>query len=362
MSRIAILFTVGLLTCLTQFSFAQDPAALPDGQPETTAEQPVEPVVPTQPAAGFARVSLDTFPKLVKIYGAGGIRGLEPYQSGFLISNEGHILTVWSYVLDTDFIAVTLDDGRRYTAKVLGADPRIEIAVLKIDAQDTDYFNLTDSVDLRLGQRVLAYSNLFGVATGDEPYSLMHGVVSAKTKLHARRGIYETSYQGTVFVVDAITNNPGAAGGALTDRRGRLAGLLGKELRNSQSATWLNYALPIANLQQAIDDILSGKVRPAGRDNERSKPAESLTLAGLGLTLIPDILAKTPPFVDTVRAGSPAAAAGLQRGDLVLFVNDRVISSRSAFEEELSYIDRIDEVRLVVQRGRELQEVTLQIK
>jgi serine protease Do len=165
-----------------------------------------------------------------------------------------------------------------------------------------------------------------------------------------------------VFVVDAITNNPGAAGGALTDRRGRLAGLLGKELRNSQSSTWLNYAIPIASLQQAIDDILSGKVRPAGRDNERSKPVEPFTLAGLGLTLIPDVLAKTPPFVDIVRLGSPAATAGLQRDDLVLFVNDRVISSRAAFEEELSYIDRIDKVILVVQRKRELLEVTLQMK
>lgn len=314
------------------------------------------------PAAGFARVSLDVFPKLVKIYGAGGVRGLEPYQSGFLISSEGHILTVWSYVLDTDFIGVTLGDGRRYTAEVLGADPRIEIAILKVDAKNTDYFELSDAADLRLGQRVLAYSNLFGVATGDEPYSLMHGVVSAKTELQARRGVFETPYRGDVFIVDAITNNPGGAGGVLTDRRGRIAGILGKELRNSQSGTWLNYAIPVANLRTSVDAILSGKVRPPQVDPDRVQPAEPLTLSGLGLGLIPNVLAKTPPYVDSVRPDSPAAKAGLKRDDLILFINDLIVSSRAALEEEMSFIDRIDEARLVVQRGRELIEITIEMK
>ena len=62
--------------------------------------------------------------KMVKIYGAGGFRSLEGYQSGMLISAQGHILTVLSHVLDTDYISVTLCDGRRFEAKLLGADPR----------------------------------------------------------------------------------------------------------------------------------------------------------------------------------------------------------------------------------------------
>jgi S1-C subfamily serine protease len=313
-------------------------------------------------AAGFAQVSLDVFPKLVKIYGAGGVRGLEPYQSGLLISAEGHILTVWSYVLDTEFISVTLNDGRRYTAEVLGADPRIEIAILKVDAKNTEYFNLAEAVDLKLGKRVLAFSNLFGVATGDEPYSVMHGVVSAKTQLHARRGVFETPYRGDVFIVDAITNNPGAAGGVLTNQKGQIAGLLGKELRNSQSGTWLNYSIPVARLQSSIDAILSGKVRPPSSIGERVKPEEPLTMAGLGIVLIPDVLAKTPPFIDSVLPGSAGAEAGLTQDDLILFLNDVVVSSRAALEEEMSFIDRIDEARLVVQRGRELIDITLQMK
>ena len=81
-------------------------------------------------------------PKMVKIYGAGGFRGLEAYQSGMLISPEGHILTAYSHVLDTDYITVYLADGRKFEAKLLGADPRLEVAVLKIDAADLPYFDL----------------------------------------------------------------------------------------------------------------------------------------------------------------------------------------------------------------------------
>ena len=80
--------------------------------------------------------------KTVKIYGAGGLRGLEAYQSGFLISADGYVLTVFSHVLDSDTITVTLDDGRKFEAKLLGADPRLEVAVLKIDAADLPHFDL----------------------------------------------------------------------------------------------------------------------------------------------------------------------------------------------------------------------------
>ena len=71
-----------------------------------------------------------------------------------------------------------------------------------------------------------------------------------------------------------MTNNPGAAGGALTNRRGELAGFLGKELRNSLTNTWLNYAIPMAELTVSIDQILAGKTRPRTVDESAKKPAQ----------------------------------------------------------------------------------------
>jgi serine protease Do len=173
---------------------------------------------------------------------------LEAYQSGFLISAEGHVLTAFSYVLDSDTVTVTLDDGRKFDATLLGAEPRLDVAVLKIDSTELPFFDLKQAAT-----GVLAFSNLFSVAVGDEPVSVLHGIVSAVTSLDARRGVFETPYQGPVYVLDAMTNNPGAAGGALTNMQGQLLGMLGKELRNSRTNTWLNYAVPANELVEAVE-------------------------------------------------------------------------------------------------------------
>jgi S1-C subfamily serine protease len=81
-------------------------------------------------AAALHETIRDVQRKVVKIYGAGGMKELEAYQTGILISAEGHVLTVQSYVLDTDDLAVVLDDGRKFKAEVLGVDPVRELAVL----------------------------------------------------------------------------------------------------------------------------------------------------------------------------------------------------------------------------------------
>lgn len=322
--------------------------------------------VPPSPSPAAEGTFIDTValvqPRMVKIYGAGGLQGLEAYQSGFLISPRGHVLTVWSYVLDTDYVTVTLDDGRKFQGQLLGADPRREIAVLKIEADNLPHFRLSDAVELSVGDRVLAFSNLFGVATGDEDASVLHGCVSAKTPLAARRGAFETPYDGPVYVVDAMTNNPGSAGGALTDRHGNLAGILGKELRNALNNTWLNYAIPAAELVTPVDDILAGKTLPRKVDESVKKPAEPWTLARAGLRLLPDVLSRTPPFIDAVAPDSPAARAKLQPDDLILFVNDAVVASYAGVVETLSLIDHIDPVRLTVQRGQQLVDVVLEAK
>ena len=298
-------------------------------------------------------------PKIVKVFGAGGLRGLEAYQSGFLVSPDGHIVTVWSYVLDSDMITVYLNDGRKFQAQMLGMDPRTEIAVLKIEADSLPHFVLQEAVTLEPGARVLGFSNMFGVAFGDEAASVVHGLVSAKAELAARRGAYETNYRGLAYILDAMTNNPGAPGGALTDRRGRLAGMLGKELRSSESNIWLNYALPISEIATPVEEIIAGKFNPAPRDENAKRPKEAHTLAALGLELLPDFLPRTPPFVEAVKPDSSAAKAGIRPDDLILFVNDRPAPSCKQFVDELSFIDRLDPIKLTIQRGQDLVEITI---
>jgi serine protease Do len=307
----------------------------------------------------LARVSAQVQPKTVKLFGAGGLNGLPIYQSGFLISADGYIVTVWSHVLDVDDVTVILDDGRKYSSRLVGADPRLEMALLKIDAQDLPYFDLSKSPPAAEGTRVLAFTNLFGVATGDEPSSVQHGTISAVTTLDARRGAYETPYQGPIYVVDAMTNNPGAAGGALVDLDGRLLGIVGKELKNARNNTWLNFAIPTAEFLTSIDAIRNGKPRPEEDKSKPKQPDNPLTLDQLGIVMIPDVLEKTPPFVDQVRPNSAAAKAGVRPDDLVLLVDDQVVQSCSTLIKELATRESDSEVRLTLMRGNELVEAQL---
>ncbi|MGA2253224.1 MAG: trypsin-like peptidase domain-containing protein [Thermoguttaceae bacterium] len=310
--------------------------------------------------SSLARVIDQAQTKMVKIYGAGGFRGMEGYQSGFLISAEGHVLTALSYVLDTDRITVTLNDGRRYDAKLLGGDPRLEVAVLKIEATNLPHFDLAKAVRLTAGTRILALSNLFNVAMGDEPASVQSGTVSVLTRLEGRRGVFETPYHGPIYVLDVATNNPGASGGALVTFRGELAGLLGKELRNSLNNTWLSYAVPIDQLRQSVDEIEAGKFNSLKDLPPEKKAAHPMDPSLLGINLVPDVLERTPAYVDQVRPGTAAARAGLQPDDLILLVGNHLTQSCKALQKEMEMIDRADAVKITILRGQELVEVTLQ--
>ena len=298
-------------------------------------------------------------PKLVKINGSGGYRGLESYQSGFIVSEDGYIVTAWSYVLDST-TTVTLNDGNQYQSELIGYDPRVEIALLKIDAKGLEFFNLDSAVQPQIGSRVLAFCNLYGVATGDEQVSVLHGVVSAKTKLAARKGAHKSTYQGDVYILDAMTNNPGAAGGAVTDQAGQLIGFIGKEVRDSRNNMWLNFAIPISRIASSVEAIRTGKEFASER--EQRLPSEPMTLNLIGIGLVPDVVARTPPYLDRIFSGTAAEQAGLRPDDLIVEVNGQIVASQNELDRILKTCDRDVAIQLTIQRDSEFVTVTLRPK
>jgi S1-C subfamily serine protease len=158
-----------------------------------------------------------------------------------------------------------------------------------------------------------------------------------------------------------VTNNPGAAGGAVVTWRGEPVGILGKEVRNAQNGTWLNYAIPIAELRDAVEEICTGKF-VAREEEADKKPQRALTLARLGIVLVPDVVRRTPPYVDQVHPDSPAASAGVRPDDLILLANDRLVQSQASLRGELEYVDYEDPIKLSVLRGHELLEFELQAR
>jgi serine protease Do len=316
----------------------------------------------TAQAAGSTERVIDRVSRrVVKIFGAGGIRGLHAYSTGFLVSPQGHLVTVWSHVLIDQSVTVVLHDGRRLEGKILGAEPQLDLAVLKIEGDDFPFFELDDAVSAPVGARVLAFSNMFKVAAGDEPVSVLHGVIAARTRLSARKGSFETPYAGPVYVVDAITNNPGSGGGVLTTRDGALIGMIGKELRNVQTNTWVNYAIPIAELKTVVTEIISGKFVPRTDQPEDAANPRRYAPVDFGIVLVPDVLYRTPAFVDAVIPGSPAEKAGIRPNDLVLFVNDELVHSCRMLREDLGRLEAGDVLKLVLRRGNMLVPVEIPV-
>ena len=318
-------------------------------------------ITPVCFAQSGAETIRQTMPKMVKIFGAGKIRNLHGYGTGFLITKEGHIVTVWNHVLDADEVTVVLADGRRYEAKLVNAEPQLDLAVIKIQAEGLDlpHFDLKKAASAGPGTRVLAFSNMFKVATGDEPVSVMNGVIAAKTKLTARRGVFEIPYDGQVYVVDAITNNPGSGGGVLMTRDGKLLAMVGREVRNTKTNTWMNYAIPISELRDTVSDILANKfVRRTAKTNENPNRYSSLDF---GIVMVPDVVYRTPAYIDSVIPSSAAAKAGLRPDDLVLFVNDELIQSNKTLAGELGRLEGGDVMKMIVRRGAKLISVSLNV-
>ena len=308
----------------------------------------------------FAEVNAYAQQRCVKIYGAGGLQQLEAYQSGSIVTAEGHIVTVASVVLDQDTATVVLSTGLRLEAEVVGVDPLMDVAVLKVDPQEAQlpYFDLEARPLPYEGMRLLAYSNLYNVAIGDEPVSVLHGVLSSIAPLEARRGAYASRYRGDVYIVDAAINNPGAPGGILLDTGGQPVGMIGKELKSELTGAWLNYALPWELVAESVHRILNGEL---GTDVTMAEvPIENpATFRSLGFRLVPNVVPRTPPYIDAISPNSPAAMAGIAADDLVISVAGMRTGTREDVEQALRQVPIDRPVRITLLRGNMLVDLEL---
>jgi S1-C subfamily serine protease len=329
--------------------------------------------------APFDVVAKEVNRKMVKVFGSGGYKGLVSYGTGIVVSPKGHVLTANSQLLDTQDLRLHLFDGRRVRAKVIAIEPEFDAAVLEIkqESSDTQRFDLpyfdvplsAKQLTAGPGDWVLAFTNSFQIATRDEAMSIQRGVISAHTKLVARRGITEIPFGGDVFFVDAITNNPGSAGGALTTRKGQLIGMIGKEYRNVQSDTWTNFSIPLnckveikqgektrtATLADFVSEAMAGKWVASVREKKLNDGPGAYH----GIVFVPNILEKTPPFVEKVEPGSPAAKAGLRPDDLIVYIEGDPVYSIKAFRDMMARGKPGMELKFEVRRGEKLTSVNI---
>jgi serine protease Do len=336
---------------------------------------------PARTDQSFAAVAEEVNKKLVKLFGAGGFRGLASYGTGVLVSHDGgktiRIVTINSHILDTRDLRIHLYDGTRYHGVVVAREPQLDIAVVEFDTRnrkvDIDHFFNIEAAAKRPieepGTGILAFSNQFQIATRDEPMSVQRGVIAAYSKLLGRIGVFEAAYHGDVYVVDAITNNPGAGGGAITTRRGELVALIGKELRNELTNTWINYAIPLSasvevptkegkKIKVSVIDL----VRLGKKYNPLPVPKKTELQVFHGMVLVPNVVERTPPYIEEVVPGSPADRAKLKPDDLIVYIDGLPTPDINTLNRILAGYHPNQELKLEVQRGDKLTTVPLKLE
>ena len=264
--------------------------------------------------------------------------------SGCIISADGYILTNNHVVEGADELKVGLPDDREFIAKVIGTDPKTDIAVIKIEAKNLPFLTLADSDKLRVGDVVFAVGNPLGVGQ-----TVTMGIVSAKGR--SQLGLLEGGYESFIQTDAAI--NPGNSGGALVDAKGRLVGINSAIISTSRGSIGLGFAIPV-NLASTIMQslIATGTVTRGylGVNAQTVSPedAESLKLpAGTHGAMITD-----------VSPDSPAKRAKLERGDVVLALNDKAVSSWEELQLAIAGTAPGAKVKLTV--SRDGQRLTLE--
>jgi S1-C subfamily serine protease len=337
----------------------------------------------------FADVAEKVNNKLVKVFGAGGFLGIPSYGTGILVSGDGHILTVATQMLETRDLRVHLANGERYHAKIVAVEPDLDLALLQIEEtvgtkdnkplniKTPDFYDVAAEAGKPAGEPgtgVLAFSNQFNIATRGEPMSVQRGVVAAYSKLRGRRGVNQAPYDGDVYFVDAIMCNPGGGGGALVTRDGKqLLGVIGKELRNTLSDTWINYAVPMqaritikgekgSKTVTVTDFVTLGIQGKYETRAPKEKKKDSRVFELSGIVLVPNVVERTPPYVEELRAESPATKAGLKADDLIVYVNGEQVVSIKEFKEALEHYEVGEELKIEVRRGDVLQTLTLKVE
>jgi serine protease Do/serine protease DegQ len=284
----------------------------------------LDPVRPAVVSVYSSKVVRERIPEYFRQF---GYQGREQTQrglgSGVLVSADGYILTNNHVVEGADEVKVMLNDDREFTAKIIGTDPKTDVAVIKIEGAKLPSVTLSDSGTLRVGDVVFAIGNPLGVGQ-----TVTMGIVSATSR---RVGILDEVAGYEDFIQTDAAINQGNSGGALIDARGRLVGINSAILSTSQGNIGIGFAIPI-NLASSIMHSLieTGKVSRGylGVSSTQVTPdlAEEFKLPKDTRGVVISNL--NPP-------DGPAAKAGLKRDDVITAINGRPVAT-------------VDDLRLIV--------------
>ena len=263
--------------------------------------------------------------------------------SGFIISQDGHILTNAHVVETADEITVKLTDKREFKAKVIGADRRTDIALIKIEAGNLPVVRFGDPTKLRVGEWVLAIGSPFGFEN-----TVTAGIVSAKG-----RSLPQENY--VPFIQTDVAVNPGNSGGPLFNLRGEVVGINSQIYSRTGGFMGLSFAIPIDVANDIAQQLrASGRVT-RGRIGVVIQPVTKELADGFGLPRAQGAL------VNSVEKGGPAEKAGVEAGDVIMRFDGKVVNASEDLPRMVGATKPGSRVALHVWRSRQIRELQVTV-
>ncbi|MFL5596832.1 MAG: trypsin-like peptidase domain-containing protein [Gemmatimonadaceae bacterium] len=356
-SRLAVaLATTSLLAC--QGSSSPSSAQLPVERPTaavdasrrtaiTQAVARVAPSVVTVQTEVVERVPADVFEQFFG--GRSGQRSAAGLGSGFIVRDDGAIVTNAHVVAGATRISVAMRDGKTYPARLLGIDEANDLAVLKIDARNLPVAPLGSSTNLLIGEWTIAIGNPYGFILANTEPSVTVGVVSGTGRNLA------TESEGSGVYVDMIQTdasiNPGNSGGPLVNAAGEVIGVNSSIFSPSGGSVGIGFAIPINRARRVAEDLLAhGVVRHPwiGLQPQLSR-TQGVSGSNAGVV------------VGSVVAGSPADRAGIRAGDVIVRSRNRTLRNPYDWYAELLELRVGESDSIVVRRGSREIPISVQV-
>jgi serine protease DegQ len=264
--------------------------------------------------------------------------------SGVIVSEQGYILTNHHVIESVDQIEIALADSRKVPARVVGADPETDLAVLKVDLQKLPSITFGRAEQLRVGDIVLAIGNPFGIGQ-----TVTQGIVSGLGRSHLGITVFEN------FIQTDAAINPGNSGGALVDASGNLVGINTAIYSQTGGSMGIGYAIPATTARQVMEQIIQkGAVTRGwigvGVQDITQEVADSFKLPAPGGVLITQ-----------VERGGPADKGGMKPGDILRSVNGSTVADSTRMLNLISSLQPGDEAKLKVTRNQAENELSVTI-
>lgn len=270
--------------------------------------------------------------------------------SGVIIASDGYIITNNHVIDGADEVEVTLNDNRKYPAKVIGSDPQTDIALIKIAEKDLPTIPFGDSEKLKVGEWVLAVGNPFNLTS-----TVTAGIVSAKSRSISFDRASMSQIQSFIQTDAAV--NPGNSGGALVNTKGELVGINTAIYSQTGNFAGYSFAVPISiagkvaadlkqygTVQRAILGVVIQDVQHVAEENKK----EVKVLEGA--------------YIADFAERSTAKEAGLEKGDVIVKINDVKIKSANALQEQISKYRPGDKVKVMVNRKGAEKTYTVELR